>query len=65
LREGTQITLRVSIIDKAGSESNEVIFPFTFASGVKDQGALPAPFDDEDIPRLGFISIDLISPGSS
>jgi len=37
LREWTQITLKVSIIDKAGNESNVVVFPFTFESGVKDQ----------------------------
>jgi hypothetical protein len=64
LKEGTQITLRVSIIDKAVNESNEVVFPFTFASGFKDHEALPASFDEENIPRLGLISIDLISPDS-
>lgn len=64
LSEGTQITLRVFVIDKAGNKSNEAVLPFTFASGSKDQDALPAHFDDEDIPRLGFISIDLISPNS-
>jgi hypothetical protein len=40
-----------------------VVFPFTFVSGVKEQSKPPAPFDQEDIPRLGFISIDLKSPG--
>ena len=33
LREWTQITLEVSIIDKAGNESNVVVFPFTFEYG--------------------------------
>jgi hypothetical protein len=63
LKEGNQIILRISVIDKVGNESREVVFPFTFVSGVKEQSKPPAPFDQEDIPRLGFISIDLKSPG--
>jgi len=64
LREWTPITLRVSIIDNAGNESNEVVFPFTFESGVKGayQYKLPSPFDQGDLPRLGYIAIDLIEP---
>lgn len=64
LREWTQITLKVSIVDKAGNESNEVVFPFTFESGIKDQYKykLPAPFDEGDISRLGYIHIDLFEP---
>jgi len=64
LTEWTQITLTVSIIDKAGNESNPVVFPFTFESGIKDQYRykLPAPFDQGDIPKLGNIFIDLYEP---
>lgn len=64
LREWTQITLRVSIFDKAGNESNEVAFPFTFEYGVKDpyQYKPPAPFDHAEIPRLGYIHINLFEP---
>ena len=64
LREWTNITLTVSIIDKGGKESNEVVFPFTFETGVKDQYnyKLPAPFDQGDLPRLGYIHIDLFEP---
>ena len=64
LREWSNITLTVSIIDKAGRESNEVVFPFTFQTGVKDQYTykLPAPFDQGDLPRLGYIHIDLFEP---
>lgn len=64
LREWTQITLRVSIVDKAGNESNEVAFPFTFESGIGDQYQykLPAPFDQGDLPKLGNIFIDLFEP---
>jgi hypothetical protein len=64
LREWTNITLKVSIIDKAGNESNEVVFPFTFMSGVKNpyQYKLPAPFDQGDTPKVGYIMIDLYEP---
>ena len=63
LREGTQITLKVSIFDKSGNESNEVVFPFTFEV-VRNpyQYQLPPPFDRGDLPRLGYISIDLFEP---
>ena len=65
LQEWTEITLKVSIIDKAGNESNVVVFPFTFERGVKDQYTyeLPPPFDQGDIPKLGYIGIDLFPPG--
>ena len=63
LVEGTMITLRVSIFDKANRESNVAVFYFTFESGVKDQYKLPAPFDQEDMPRLGYIKIDLLPLG--
>jgi len=60
LPDWTQITVKVSILDKAENESNQVVFPFTFESGSRKQGyALPAPFDKGDIPRLGNIMIDL------
>ena len=64
LEEWTQITLKVSIIDKAGNESNVVVFPFTFESGVKDEYKykLPPPFDQGGLPRLGYIAINLYSP---
>ena len=62
--EFTPITLTLSIIDKAGNESNAVVFPFTFVSGVKDQYRykLPAPFDEGNLPRLGYVQIDLFDP---
>jgi hypothetical protein len=63
--EGTMIALRVSIFDKTNRESNVAVFYFTFESGVKDQYKLPAPFDQGDIPRLGYINIDLMPPGGN
>jgi hypothetical protein len=64
LREWTQITLKVSIVNKAGIESNEVVFPFTFESGVGDQYRykLPTPFDQGEVSKLGNIFIDLYEP---
>jgi len=65
LPEWTQITMKVSIFDKPGNQSNEVVFPFTFKSGEKNQYEypLPAPFDKTNIPRLGQIMIDLYDVG--
>ena len=59
------MSMKVSIIDKPGNESNEVVFPFTFESGEKNQYEypLPAPFDKTNIPRLGQIMIDLYDVG--
>ena len=64
LTEGRQITLKVSVFDKAGNESNEVVFPFTFVSGVKNpyKYELPIPFNEGNIPKLGNIFIDLYEP---
>ena len=59
VKEGDQITVRVSLIDKAGNESKEVVFPFTFVSGAGGRGSPPSPFDRGDIPRLGHIGIEL------
>ena len=62
--EWTEITLKVSVFDKAGNVSNEVALPFTFESGTKSpyQYKLPDPFDQGNLPRLGYIHIDLFEP---
>ena len=64
LTEWTQITLKVSVIDKAGNESNQVVFPFTFESGIKSpyQYKLPTPFDQGNIVKVGNVTIDLYEP---
>ena len=63
LREWTYITLRVSVFDKAGNESNVIAFPFTFEF-VKGQYEVkpPSPFDQGNLTRLGYIHIHLIDP---
>ena len=60
----TQVTVKISIIDKAGNESNAVVFPFTFEPGMKDEykHKLPPPFDQGDLPMLGYININIFSP---
>jgi hypothetical protein len=62
LREWTPITLSVSVLDKAGNESNVVVFPFLFVSGSVAPYKPPAPFDQADLPKIGNISIDLYEP---
>ncbi len=64
LKEWTEITLTVSVFDKAGNVSNAVVFPFTFEYGTKSssQYRLPVPFDLGNPPRLGYITIDLFEP---
>ncbi len=61
LREWTNITLKITVIDKAGNESNVAVFPFEFVSGAKREVKPPAPFE-EGLPRLGYIHIDLMDP---
>jgi len=63
LPEWTQITVKISVFDKAGNESKEVVFPFEFVSTAKQTTKPPAPFDQKDIPKLGNVMIDLINPG--
>ena len=64
LVEWTEIVLKVSVFDKAGNVSNEVVLPFTFTHGTKspDQYKPPASFDDGNLPRLGYVNIDLLEP---
>jgi hypothetical protein len=65
LNEWTTITLKVSILDKTGNESNVVVFPFTFESGIPNpyKYRLPPAFGQGDLPRLGYVMIDLVNPG--
>ena len=62
LREGTHITVTISIQDMARNVSKEVVFPFTFVSGVGAQEDIPAPFDEQNIPRIGQIGVSLVNP---
>jgi hypothetical protein len=56
----THITLNVSIQDKAGNWSNEVIFPFAFQEGIDSTDyRLPAPFDQGELAKIGNVFIDI------
>ncbi len=60
--EWTQLTIKVSIFDTSGNESNEVVFPFEFVSQAVPESPLPPPFDQPNLPRLGYIDINLFNP---
>lgn len=57
--EWTNVVLKVSVFDRAGNESNVVVFPHEFVSERMPKTQLPAPFDQSGIPRLGYLWIDL------
>ncbi|HUL28985.1 MAG TPA: hypothetical protein VLZ03_00920 [Thermodesulfobacteriota bacterium] len=64
LPEWTQISVKVSVIDRSGNESNEVVFPFTFEITPQAYAyKLPVPFDEGKLPMLGHIMVDLTYPG--
>ena len=64
LPEWTRITLKVAVFDKTGNESNEVVFPFAFELTPNQYAyTLPAPFDQGNLPRLGYVDVDLYYPG--
>jgi len=60
----TRITVKISIVDEAGNESNAVAFPLTIAPGLRDEYKyeLPPPFDRGDVPMLGQINFNIFSP---
>jgi hypothetical protein len=62
LSEWTYISIKVSVFNKAGNESNVVVFPFEFVSGVISNPPPPAPFNVANLPRLGHIDINLFDP---
>jgi hypothetical protein len=59
LPEGTRMSINISVLDRWGNESNRVVLPYEFVSGTNSYSMLPAPFDQPDVPRLGYISIVL------
>jgi hypothetical protein len=60
--EWTQLTIKVSVFDKEGRSSNEIVLPYEFVSGAVATPPLPAPFDKGNLPRLGYIDIRLFNP---
>jgi len=60
--EWTQLTIKVSIFDTDGNESNEVVFPFEFVSQAVPESPLPPSFNQQNLPLLGYIDINLFNP---
>ena len=60
--EWTQLTIKVSVFDTNGTESNEVVFPFEFVSQVVPNAPLAPPFDQQSLALLGHIAINLFNP---
>ncbi len=67
LPEGTPITLTIFVLGKSRMRSNSIAFPITFESGVKRASSyqVPAPFDQKDTSRIGYIDIELMDLGST
>ncbi len=61
LSEWTQVTLKVSVFDQAGNESNVVVFPIEFVSEAIPESQPPLPFHEGD-PRIGHLNIQLLEP---
>ena len=62
LPENTRVTLKVSVFDKSGNESNEVVMPMVFVSSAVSYPPAPAPFDNNGVHRLGYIDVRLVNP---
>ena len=60
--DGNFITVRVGVIDKVGNSSNEFVFRVMFQTGVLPTPKPPVPFDQEGLPKLGNVFIDLHNP---
>jgi len=60
--EWTRISITVSVLDRWGNESHNVVFPYEFVSGASSSSVLPAPFDQADVPRLGYVTVMLRNP---
>jgi len=61
LGEGPHIMVRISILDMKGNISKDVVFPFTFGSGISAQEDAPTPFQETNIPRIGYIGVPLVN----
>ncbi len=62
LPEWTNITISVSVFDRSGKESNTAVFPFVFVSESVPDLPPPEPFDQGNLPRLGYVNVELKGP---
>jgi hypothetical protein len=54
----------VAVYDKAGNQSNNVVFPVQFVNEAVASPPLPPPFNQGGLPRIGYIDIDLENPNA-
>jgi hypothetical protein len=59
--EWTRITITVSVFDKHGNESNEIVLPYEFVSE-RTHLPVPAPFNQATVTKLGYIDVNLFDP---
>jgi hypothetical protein len=62
LPEGTPITLNITVHDKGGNVSAEVLLDYQFLGGRQRVSPPPPPFTQANIPRIGRIDIELVNP---
>ena len=60
--EWTHITMDITVIDMSKNQSKTVGLPYQFVSGAHPNPVLPAPFDQVEMERIGWIKIDLVNP---
>lgn len=60
--EWTELTVKISVFDKQGHESNAVVFPLEFVSNGVRGANPPVPFGSANVQRLGHIDVNLFNP---
>jgi hypothetical protein len=60
--EWTDVTINITVFDKAGSQSNAVNIPYQFVLQNFPKAPLPPPFDRGVMPRIGWINVNLVNP---
>jgi hypothetical protein len=60
--EWTNIIMDITVIDTPGNQSKAVVLPYQFVTGVFPNPVLPAPFNQAEMERLGWIHIELVNP---
>jgi hypothetical protein len=59
--EWTRISMDITLFDREGNQSKAVVFPYEFLTGTFSSSP-PPPFDKGNMPRIGWIDIDLVNP---
>lgn len=62
LPEWTQLTVKISVFDAKGHESNSVVFPLEFVTTGVPKTQPPPPFDSPSVQKLGHVDINLYNP---